>query len=90
MNVREIMSTDSTKATPENTLTEIAATMRDEDIGALPVVEDGELKGIVTDRDIVVRAIADGKDISATSVLEILSVDVETVEQIRTSPTLRI
>jgi len=39
--------------------------MRDGDVGSLPVVDGGRLVGIVTDRDIVVRAIADGKDASA-------------------------
>jgi predicted transcriptional regulator len=36
--------------------------MRDGDVGAVPVVEDGKLVGIVTDRDIVVRSVADGKN----------------------------
>jgi len=39
--------------------------MRDGDVGSVPVVEDGKLIGIVTDRDIVVRSIADGKDASS-------------------------
>ena len=80
MNVREIMTTEITKATPDNTLVDIAAVMRDEDIGAVPVVDDDELIGIVTDRDIVVRAIAGGKDPSTTNVEEILSREVESVE----------
>jgi CBS domain-containing protein len=79
MNVREIMTTDITKATPDNTLVDIAVTMRDEDVGAVPVVEDGQLLGIVTDRDIVVRAIADGREPSATRVEEVLSEEVESV-----------
>ena len=79
MNVREIMTTDITKATPDNTLVDIAATMRDEDVGAVPVVENNELIGIVTDRDIVVRAIADGNDPSTTKVEEVFSEEVESV-----------
>lgn len=80
MKIREIMSTEIKKATPDNTLIDIAAMMRDEEIGALPVVQDGELRGIVTDRDIVVRAIAEGKDPSTTTVQEVLSEEVESVE----------
>jgi CBS domain-containing protein len=80
MKIREIMSTEIKKATPDNTLIDIAAMMRDEDIGALPVVQDGELRGIVTDRDIVVRAIAEGKEPSTTTVQEVLSEEVESVE----------
>ena len=40
--------------------------MRDGDMGAIPVVEDGKLVGIVTDRDIVVRSVADGKSASSS------------------------
>src|SRR5205823_429828 len=80
MKISEIMTTDIKKATPDNTLADIAAMMRDEDIGALPVVQDGELRGIVTDRDIVVRAIAEGKEPSTTTVQEVLSEEVESVE----------
>src|SRR5439155_7729576 len=80
MKVREIMSTGVAKATPDNTLVDIAAMMRDKDIGSLPVVENGELKGIVTDRDIVVRAIAEGQDPSTATVQEVLSEDLESVQ----------
>src|SRR6266498_2419080 len=80
MKIREIMSTEIKKATPDNTLVDIAAMMRDEDIGALPVVQDGELRGIITDRDIVIRAIAEGKEPSITTVQEVLSEEVESVE----------
>jgi len=58
----------------------IAAVMRDEDVGSLPVGQDGELRGIVNDRDIVVRAIADGKEPATTTVREVLSEDLESVE----------
>ena len=58
---REIMTRNVKTASREMTLREVAALMRDGDMGAMPVVEDGRLVGIVTDRDIVVRAIADGR-----------------------------
>jgi CBS domain-containing protein len=61
----EIMSTKVKTATRSMTLREVATLMRDGDMGALPVVEDGRLVGIVTDRDIVVRAIAEGRDAEA-------------------------
>jgi CBS domain-containing protein len=79
MNVREIMTTDITKATPENTLVYVATMMRDEEIGAVPIVDGNGLVGINTDRDIVVRAVADGKDPSTTKVEEILSEELESV-----------
>jgi len=52
---KNVRTTSSTSA-----LREVAAIMRDGDVGAVPVVDDGRLVGIVTDRDIVVRAIAEG------------------------------
>lgn len=59
---REIMTSNVTTANREMTLQEVAVLLRDGDMGSLPVVESGKLVGIVTDRDIVVRAIAEGKD----------------------------
>lgn len=58
---REIMTANVTTATREMTLREVARLLREGDMGSVPVVEDGRLVGIVTDRDIVVRAIAEGK-----------------------------
>ena len=59
---REIMTRNVKTASREMTLRDVAALMRDGDMGAMPVVENGKLVGIVTDRDIVVRAIAEGRD----------------------------
>lgn len=58
---REIMTSTVVTATPAMTLREAAALLRDGDMGSVPVVESGRLVGILTDRDIVVRAIAEGK-----------------------------
>ncbi|MBV9610627.1 MAG: CBS domain-containing protein [Acidobacteria bacterium] len=76
--VREIMTSEVEIASPDTTLEEVATIMKAEDVGAIPVVEDGELVGIITDRDIVVRCVAEGKDPSETSVEDILSEDLET------------
>jgi CBS domain-containing protein len=62
MKIREIMTADVTTAELNSTLEEIATIMRHEDIGAVPILDDGELAGIVTDRDIVVRCVAEGRD----------------------------
>ncbi len=62
---REIMTGNVTTANREMTLREIAGLMRDNDCGALPIVEGKKLVGIVTDRDIVIRAVADGKNADA-------------------------
>jgi CBS domain-containing protein len=63
---QEIMTSNVQTATRAMSLREVAMMMRDGDVGSIPVVEDGKLVGIVTDRDIVVRSIADGKDASST------------------------
>lgn len=65
MRCREIMTSNVKTATRDQSLRDVAAIMRDGDMGSIPVVEDGKLVGIVTDRDIVVRSIADGKDASS-------------------------
>jgi CBS domain-containing protein len=61
--VSEVMSRDVCTVSPDWDLTEIARLMRDENIGAVPVAEDDQLIGIITDRDLVIRGIAD--DLSA-------------------------
>src|SRR5687767_3028920 len=58
----EIMTSNVQTATRDMTLQTAAIMMRDGDMGSIPVVEDGKLIGIVTDRDIVIRSIADGLD----------------------------
>lgn len=60
MKCREIMTKNVKTATRDMTLQQVAALMRDGDMGAVPVVENTKLVGIVTDRDIVVRSVADG------------------------------
>lgn len=79
MNVSEIMTTNVATAEPDSTIEEVATMMKDENVGAIPVVDDDELVGIVTDRDIVVRCIAEGKDPSECEVEEIVSEELETV-----------
>jgi CBS domain-containing protein len=59
MRCSEIMTRNVKTAAAEMTLRDVAAIMRDGDMGAVPVVENGRLMGIVTDRDIVVRGIAE-------------------------------
>jgi len=68
MRAAEIMTEDPEVVTPETNLTEVAKKMRDLDVGIMPIVASGEnrrLRGVITDRDIAVRAIAEGKDGSA-------------------------
>ena len=75
---RDIMTSSVKTATRETTLQEAAVLMREGDMGSIPVVEDGKLIGIATDRDIVVRAVAEGlspdSPIALTMTSEIFSV----------------
>lgn len=76
---REIMSGNVTTASREMTLRDVAILMRDGDMGSLPIVEDKKLVGIVTDRDIVVRAIAGGKDL-LTEIGEVMTTEIYAVK----------
>lgn len=81
MKVREIMTSEGlATATLDTTLAEISERMRDENVGAIPIVdEDDKLAGIITDRDIVVRAIAEGEDPTSCTAEEILSERMHTI-----------
>jgi CBS domain-containing protein len=74
--IKEIMTRDPVVAPPDTTLREAARTMRELDSGVLPIGEDDRLLGILTDRDITVRATAEGKDPNATPVREVMSSEV--------------
>ena len=76
---RDIMTKSVKTATRADSLQTVARLMRDGDMGSVPVVEDGKLVGIVTDRDLVVRSIADGKDAS-TSIAEAMTTDIFSVK----------
>lgn len=80
MKVREIMTSQLASAAPDTTAEELATMMRDMDTGAIPVVDGEELRGIVTDRDIVLRCVATGGDPSEMTAEEIVSEDLETVQ----------
>lgn len=69
---REIMTGDATCASVNDTLKDAARKMRDLDVGALPICgEDDRLAGMITDRDIVVKCVADGVDPSSTKVADL-------------------
>lgn len=61
MNIRDVMTSNPRTVSPADTIQNAARIMRDEDTGAVPVVDNGRPVGIVTDRDIVVRAVAEGE-----------------------------
>jgi CBS domain-containing protein len=78
--VRDVMTQRPRCATPETPLSEVAEIMERDDVGSVPVVVDDRLVGIVTDRDIVVRSVAAGKDPRGMPAGEIASDELVTVE----------
>jgi len=78
--VGELMTRDPVMVEPDATVKDAARMMRDRDIGALLVADRGQLVGLLTDRDIVVRGIAEKGDPSSTKVMDIVSKEVETVK----------
>jgi CBS domain-containing protein len=77
---RDIMNPDCTCVGENETLVDAARKLAELDVGALPICgEDDRLKGMLTDRDIVVKAIASGKDISSTRAGELGQGDAQTV-----------
>jgi len=77
--VRDAMTTQPRSAEPSQSLVEAARAMKLADIGSLPVVEEGRLLAVLTDRDIVVRAVAEGVDLNVTLVGDIASREPVTV-----------
>lgn len=78
--VREVMSAEPLTLQSTDSLREAARKMREADIGPVIVEEGGEICGVLTDRDIVVRAIAEGLNPDEASAGEICSRDLATLE----------
>ena len=76
MKVREIMSEEVAFVAPGATLREAAEKIRDRGIGCLVVTDGNRLVGIVTDRDLTCRGLAEGRDPEVTTVGEIMSIHV--------------
>jgi CBS domain-containing protein len=76
--VGDVMMPEVRSITPDTSVQHAARLMREEDVGSLPVVEGERVIGVVTDRDIAVRAVADGKG-PETTVAEVASRDVVSV-----------
>ena len=84
MQVREVMTADPACCTPDTALSDIALLMIDNDCGEIPVVDDLEgrhLVGVVTDRDIVCRAVAEGKSPTDTTAADVMTDPVITVRE---------
>jgi len=65
---------------PSTPIVEAAKLMRDEDVGPVPIVESGRVVGILTDRDIAVRVVAEGKDPQSKTAGEVASKQLVTID----------
>ena len=78
--VREAMTEDPRSIGPSASVVEAAQLMRDEHIGSLPITDGNKLVGMITDRDITTRVVAEAADLAKTSVGEVYSQDLVSVE----------
>ena len=78
--VRDAMTPGVETVSPSQPLRDAAKLMKSGDFGSIPVVEDGRLIGVLTDRDIVVRAVAQGLDTTSAQVGEVISTGPVTIE----------
>jgi CBS domain-containing protein len=76
MKIKDVMTKAVETVRPDQTLQEAAAKMKSLDVGPVPVCENDRLVGMLTDRDIVVRAAAEGRDVRTTKVREAMTPDV--------------
>ena len=77
--IRDAMTADPTTIEPTTSATEAARIMKSQDVGSLPILENDRLVGVVTDRDLAIRLLAEGTS-GETTVGEIASKDVVTVD----------
>ena len=78
--VRELMTSNPSTIDAKQSVAEAAKLMRDENAGIAPVVEGERLVGVLTDRDIAVKVVAEGRDPQSTNVREIASTDVVAID----------
>lgn len=76
MKIKDMMHKGAEYVAPSATLQQVAKKMKDFDVGAIPVCEGGRPIGIVTDRDITIRVLANGKDVSKLTAKDVMSKNV--------------
>src|SRR5688572_18291085 len=76
MKIKDVMTRSVETVRPDQTLQEAAAKMKSLDVGPIPVTENDRVVGILTDRDIVLRGVADGRDARTTKVRDAMTSNV--------------
>jgi CBS domain-containing protein len=77
--IRDVMTPNLVSMRATASVTEAARAMREANIGDVIVIKEGQVCGILTDRDIVVRAVAEGRDLTSTKVADICSQELTTI-----------
>ena len=80
MQISEVMTANPQVAKPSDTVADVARRMNDIDTGVIPVVEDGHIRGIITDRDIVLRVVGEQRSFD-TRVDEVMTTEVQTCRE---------
>ena len=78
--IKDVMTSDPCSIDADKSVAYAAKMMRDEDVGLAPIVEDDKLIGMLTDRDIAIRVVAEGKDPNQVTVREVASKQVVTID----------
>ena len=78
--IREAMTSKPCSIDATQTVAYAARMMRDEDVGVAPIVEGEKLVAVLTDRDIAIRVVAEGRDPESTKVTEVASKDIVTID----------
>ena len=78
--IRDLMTSNPTTVEPDKTVVDAAKLMSKKDAGLIPIVEGQKLVGTITDRDIAIRVVAEGKDPQSTKVSDVMTSRIVTVE----------
>lgn len=80
MKVKDLMTTEISTVDVQTPITDIAKTMKDRNVGSVPVCQNGKIVGIVTDRDIVLRNVAEGKNTGTTKAQDVMTTGIQTID----------
>ncbi len=79
--VRDVMTANPTCVRESDTLQDVARIMKDQDTGVVPVLDGKKIIGMVTDRDIVVRGLAEGKNLENARVTDVMTTSIRSVRE---------
>lgn len=81
MKIKDLMHTGAEVHAPETPISAIAQTMKEKDVGAVPITDNNQLVGMITDRDLALRALANGTDWSKLTAKDVMTRNVATCQE---------